>query len=52
MPQMAPMSWLILFTVFCMTLMVVSSINYYLYTPLIEKTTQEMKTTKKMNWKW
>nr|QJQ37704.1 ATP synthase F0 subunit 8 [Matrona basilaris]QJQ37717.1 ATP synthase F0 subunit 8 [Matrona basilaris] len=52
MPQMAPMSWLMLFTLFSMNMMVVATINYYLYKPTMEQNTMSVDLTRKMNWKW
>nr|YP_010397347.1 ATP synthase F0 subunit 8 [Glycyphana fulvistemma]UQJ77454.1 ATP synthase F0 subunit 8 [Glycyphana fulvistemma] len=51
MPQMAPLSWLILFMIFCLTFILFNVLNYYcfLYTP---KTSMPKKTTFKINWKW
>nr|AAO34258.1 ATP synthase F0 subunit 8 [Megalagrion koelense] len=52
MPQMAPMSWLMLFLFFTMSLLFIITINYYLYIPKIESESQmneyKMKT---MDWK-
>nr|AAO34224.1 ATP synthase F0 subunit 8 [Megalagrion eudytum] len=52
MPQMAPMSWLMLFLFFTASLLFIITINYYLYLPKMESEAQmkecKMKT---MNWK-
>nr|YP_010702840.1 ATP synthase F0 subunit 8 [Agrilus adelphinus]WCO09267.1 ATP synthase F0 subunit 8 [Agrilus adelphinus] len=52
MPQMAPMSWLTLFTIFSITFTIFSVLNYYslIYQPLIKK--EQEKLIKKINWKW
>nr|YP_010411407.1 ATP synthase F0 subunit 8 [Agrilus sichuanus]URN73053.1 ATP synthase F0 subunit 8 [Agrilus sichuanus] len=52
MPQMAPMSWLILFFIFSITFMIFNIINYYsiLYYPTFKMKTS--KQIKKINWKW
>nr|YP_010890412.1 ATP synthase F0 subunit 8 [Matrona cyanoptera]UZA66669.1 ATP synthase F0 subunit 8 [Matrona cyanoptera] len=52
MPQMAPMSWLMLFTLFSMNMMVVATINYYLYKPTMEQNKMSIDLARKMNWKW
>nr|YP_010335515.1 ATP synthase F0 subunit 8 [Hexagenia rigida]UNH92446.1 ATP synthase F0 subunit 8 [Hexagenia rigida] len=54
MPQMAPISWLTLFLVFSLTLILFGILNYYLFTPnspssLNEKT--QIKTNP-LNWPW
>nr|AAO34387.1 ATP synthase F0 subunit 8 [Pseudagrion palauense] len=52
MPQMAPMSWLILFLMFTACLITMNTINYYLYTPKMDQdSTGEKKITKTMSWK-
>nr|YP_009142432.1 ATP synthase F0 subunit 8 [Atrocalopteryx atrata]AKH04384.1 ATP synthase F0 subunit 8 [Atrocalopteryx atrata] len=52
MPQMAPMSWLTLFTLFSMNMVIMAMINYYLYTPTMETKSMSVKLTQKMSWKW
>nr|AXS65883.1 ATP synthase F0 subunit 8 [Bostrichoidea sp. 4 KM-2017] len=51
MPQMAPLSWTLLFIYFSMIYMFINSINYYnfFYTPM-----KSFKLFKKklINWKW
>nr|AAO34381.1 ATP synthase F0 subunit 8 [Pseudagrion civicum] len=52
MPQMAPMSWLLLFLTFTTCLMMMNTINYYIYAPkLIKMTEEKKKMNKTMNWK-
>nr|AQM40061.1 ATP synthase F0 subunit 8 [Capnogryllacris melanocrania] len=52
MPQMAPLSWLLLFFIFTSTLILFAVINYYYFLPLApsSKETSIMKST--LNWKW
>uniref|UniRef100_UPI0030FE148B ATP synthase F0 subunit 8 n=1 Tax=Prodasineura croconota TaxID=1407214 RepID=UPI0030FE148B len=53
MPQMAPMSWLTLFVLFSMALMMFSIMNYYSYLPKTKETEDSSNLiTNKMNWKW
>nr|AVN67828.1 ATP synthase F0 subunit 8 [Ischnoptera sp. B084] len=52
MPQMMPMSWLILFLLFSSLLMLFNFMNYY---SLVLKSPQLLKKkikTKKLVWKW
>nr|UPX88372.1 ATP synthase F0 subunit 8 [Leptogaster cylindrica] len=52
MPQMAPISWLNLFIIFSMTMIMFSVMNYYIYTI---KHPQNSKKNFKINyfyWKW
>nr|YP_010191935.1 ATP synthase F0 subunit 8 [Tanypus punctipennis]QZM06604.1 ATP synthase F0 subunit 8 [Tanypus punctipennis] len=56
MPQMAPISWLILFMVFSMTLVLFNILNYYSFLPKTpttsdEKTKNNIKLNS-LNWKW
>nr|QHD47972.1 ATP synthase F0 subunit 8 [Claassenia magna]WHU31440.1 ATP synthase F0 subunit 8 [Claassenia magna] len=53
MPQMAPLSWLILFLVFSATLVLFNSLNYFSY--FIQSSQSQKKTEishHSMNWKW
>nr|YP_009826129.1 ATP synthase F0 subunit 8 [Shoveliteratura triangula]QIV68420.1 ATP synthase F0 subunit 8 [Shoveliteratura triangula] len=53
MPQMAPMSWLFLFSFFSITLILFTIINYFftIYQPISLK--EEISTPKiSLNWKW
>nr|URX54035.1 ATP synthase F0 subunit 8 [Neotermes fulvescens] len=52
MPQMMPMSWLTLFTTFSATLIMFTSMNYYMKIPKTNKPLKEHLTTKTVNWKW
>nr|AAO34249.1 ATP synthase F0 subunit 8 [Megalagrion kauaiense]AAO34252.1 ATP synthase F0 subunit 8 [Megalagrion kauaiense] len=52
MPQMAPMSWLMLFLFFTTSLLFIITINYYLYIPKMEIESQmEEYKSKTMDWK-
>nr|UEK21364.1 ATP synthase F0 subunit 8 [Ligyra sp. 2017] len=53
MPQMAPISWLMLFIMFTTALILFCSMNYFNFLPSSPKSTL-MKTMKsnQMNWKW
>nr|YP_009110136.1 ATP synthase F0 subunit 8 [Hydrobasileus croceus]AIW64831.1 ATP synthase F0 subunit 8 [Hydrobasileus croceus] len=53
MPQMAPMSWIMLFMFFSLMLVLFSIMNYYLYSPKIPLMDKNKSLTIKMkNWKW
>nr|AAO34315.1 ATP synthase F0 subunit 8 [Megalagrion oresitrophum]AAO34318.1 ATP synthase F0 subunit 8 [Megalagrion oresitrophum]AAO34327.1 ATP synthase F0 subunit 8 [Megalagrion orobates] len=52
MPQMAPMSWLLLFMFFTASLLFIMTINYYLYLPKVGgEDKKEDHKSKTMNWK-
>nr|QLY89694.1 ATP synthase F0 subunit 8 [Ladona fulva] len=53
MPQMAPMSWSLLFMFFSCMLLMINMLNYYLFTTKI-KISKENKNIKikNNNWKW
>nr|YP_009729772.1 ATP synthase F0 subunit 8 [Copris tripartitus]QHW07551.1 ATP synthase F0 subunit 8 [Copris tripartitus] len=51
MPQMAPLSWLSLFIMFCLTFMIFNSLNFYSFNyPIKIKFIKKMSS--KINWKW
>nr|AIY62156.1 ATP synthase F0 subunit 8 [Glyptotermes sp. B TB-2014] len=52
MPQMMPLSWLILFILFSMALMLFASMNYYSYIPKTKVSQKSEMNLKNMNWKW
>nr|UPY81529.1 ATP synthase F0 subunit 8 [Exhyalanthrax sp.] len=53
MPQMAPISWLLLFIMFTMALILFCMMNYFNYLPTSPKSTSTEKIkTNQMNWKW
>nr|URX53385.1 ATP synthase F0 subunit 8 [Incisitermes cf. incisus] len=52
MPQMMPLSWLMLFFMFSTTMVLFATMNYYM---MISKPNPMKKSgimTKMMNWKW
>nr|UCU57946.1 ATP synthase F0 subunit 8 [Dicronocephalus adamsi] len=51
MPQMAPLSWLILFIMFCLTFILFNILNYYCFIYKV-KSTSSKKTINKISWKW
>nr|YP_009166082.1 ATP synthase F0 subunit 8 [Drosophila albomicans]ACC94738.1 ATPase 8 [Drosophila kohkoa]ACC94741.1 ATPase 8 [Drosophila nasuta]ACC94744.1 ATPase 8 [Drosophila neohypocausta]ACC94750.1 ATPase 8 [Drosophila pulaua]ACC94760.1 ATPase 8 [Drosophila sulfurigaster sulfurigaster]QXG19433.1 ATP synthase F0 subunit 8 [Drosophila neonasuta] len=53
MPQMAPISWLLLFFFFTFSFLLFCSINYYSYMPS-SPSSNELKNLNlnSMNWKW
>nr|YP_010397502.1 ATP synthase F0 subunit 8 [Pagastia tianmumontana]UQJ73372.1 ATP synthase F0 subunit 8 [Pagastia tianmumontana] len=54
MPQMAPISWLILFIVFTITLILFNILNYYCVLPknLMTSEKKSQINTNPLNWKW
>nr|QHZ87539.1 ATP synthase F0 subunit 8 [Parafronurus sp. XL-2019] len=52
MPQMAPLSWLTLFTVFSLTLILFGIVNYFLTSPNAPESTSTQFKTQPFNWKW
>nr|YP_010146011.1 ATP synthase F0 subunit 8 [Tipula nova]QQO80814.1 ATP synthase F0 subunit 8 [Tipula nova] len=53
MPQMAPISWLLLFIIFSITLIIFNTLNYFSFLPSAPKIlTTEKKSNLSMNWKW
>nr|QBF44145.1 ATP synthase F0 subunit 8 [Corethrella condita] len=53
MPQMAPISWLILFIIFSITLIVFNILNYYSFLPTSSTKTQgKIIDNISMTWKW
>nr|AXS66495.1 ATP synthase F0 subunit 8 [Canthon aequinoctialis] len=51
MPQMAPLSWLMLFFYFCMIFFIFNAVNYYMFNYKINSYTYKKKDFK-INWKW
>nr|QZP40955.1 ATP synthase F0 subunit 8 [Geoscapheus dilatatus] len=51
MPQMMPLSWIILYIFFITILFMFSFINYYSHIPLPHFNKKNM-SSKIMNWKW
>nr|WKU84199.1 ATP synthase F0 subunit 8 [Talahua fervida] len=53
MPQMAPISWLILFMLFSTIFILFNTMNYFIYSPLLIKSKNIKKNSmNSMNWKW
>nr|URX53710.1 ATP synthase F0 subunit 8 [Kalotermitidae sp. 2 AB-2022a] len=52
MPQMMPLSWLMLFIMFSTTLTLFAAMNYYTNIQKTSTNPKKSTTTKKMNWKW
>nr|QZL38240.1 ATP synthase F0 subunit 8 [Metopina sagittata] len=53
MPQMAPISWLLLFTIFTITFILFNILNYYnfFYSPTSSKKMEKNPLTS-LTWKW
>nr|YP_010519754.1 ATP synthase F0 subunit 8 [Rhaphidophora quadrispina]UXP34377.1 ATP synthase F0 subunit 8 [Rhaphidophora quadrispina] len=52
MPQMAPISWLFLFSLFSLTLILFCITNYFINIPNTPKSTQKNILLNSLNWKW
>nr|YP_009732539.1 ATP synthase F0 subunit 8 [Trachys auricollis]QHS71062.1 ATP synthase F0 subunit 8 [Trachys auricollis] len=52
MPQMAPLSWLLLFSIFSLTFIIFVMINYYSIIYTTPKNSLKGKVSNKINWKW
>nr|WNH42012.1 ATPase subunit 8 [Neoperla schuelei]WNH42013.1 ATPase subunit 8 [Neoperla schuelei] len=53
MPQMAPISWFLLFITFSGTLLMFNFLNYYTFLPASPKaTSQQITEQKPLTWKW
>nr|URX53723.1 ATP synthase F0 subunit 8 [Postelectrotermes sp. 2 AB-2022a] len=52
MPQMMPLSWLLLFLMFSMALVLFATMNYYTNIQKTETIKKKKIPTKTMNWKW
>nr|URX52645.1 ATP synthase F0 subunit 8 [Neotermes luykxi] len=52
MPQMMPMSWLIMFIMFSMTLILFTTANYYTKMPKTKTITKSETSTNPLSWKW
>nr|WGU15868.1 ATP synthase F0 subunit 8 [Clephydroneura sp.] len=52
MPQMAPISWLMLMITFFTTMIMFNSMNYFSFIKQPSKTYKKMLVTKSFNWKW
>nr|QDA21727.1 ATP synthase F0 subunit 8 [Deielia phaon] len=52
MPQMAPMSWILLFIFFSVMLILINMMNYYLFTPKMNLDSGKKISIKKSYWTW
>nr|QYK19301.1 ATP synthase F0 subunit 8 [Macromia amphigena] len=53
MPQMAPMSWSLLFIFFTSILLIIATLNFFLYMPKTsEKSLESSMMPTSKNWKW
>nr|ANP26552.1 ATP synthase F0 subunit 8 [Mnais costalis] len=52
MPQMAPMSWTVLFLMFSVVMTIMATMNYYQYAPTTNKITTKNAPKTHMSWKW
>nr|YP_010127719.1 ATP synthase F0 subunit 8 [Oyamia nigribasis]QPP20246.1 ATP synthase F0 subunit 8 [Oyamia nigribasis] len=53
MPQMAPISWLMLFIIFSCTLLMFNFLNYFSFLPSSPSDQQSLKIPQtSMKWKW
>nr|QAT19773.1 ATP synthase F0 subunit 8 [Eucryptorrhynchus scrobiculatus]QGA70742.1 ATP synthase F0 subunit 8 [Eucryptorrhynchus scrobiculatus]QGA70746.1 ATP synthase F0 subunit 8 [Eucryptorrhynchus scrobiculatus]QGA70747.1 ATP synthase F0 subunit 8 [Eucryptorrhynchus scrobiculatus]QGA70748.1 ATP synthase F0 subunit 8 [Eucryptorrhynchus scrobiculatus] len=52
MPQMAPMSWLIMYMLFTFMFILLIIFNYFTFLYLPNKKNYTILNKKKMNWKW
>nr|UFR82867.1 ATP synthase F0 subunit 8 [Jumnos ruckeri] len=51
MPQMSPLSWLLLFIIFCITFIMFNILNYYCFLYPVKYSSFKAQP-KKINWKW
>nr|UZC53679.1 ATP synthase F0 subunit 8 [Ultragryllacris sp. 1 JL-2022a] len=52
MPQMAPISWLTLFFIFSLTLILFSTTNYYFLSPSAPSPSTSTTLKSTLTWKW
>nr|YP_008993145.1 ATP synthase F0 subunit 8 [Vestalis melania]AFM83566.1 ATP synthase F0 subunit 8 [Vestalis melania] len=53
MPQMAPMSWTVLFALFTTSMIIIMVMTYYLYPPkMMSDSSVSSPTSTNMPWKW
>uniref|UniRef100_A0AAU7B9N1 ATP synthase complex subunit 8 n=1 Tax=Novoplectron serratum TaxID=3073467 RepID=A0AAU7B9N1_9ORTH len=52
MPQMAPLSWLFMFIMFSLTLLMFCSSNYFLFSILPSQAEKSSIKFNSFNWKW
>nr|BAF80292.1 ATP synthase F0 subunit 8 [Culicoides wadai] len=51
-PQMSPMSWIILGNLFLFNYMFINLLNYYIFMPSIMKQSSNKMQYFSLNWKW
>nr|QGX06398.1 ATP synthase F0 subunit 8 [Microperla geei] len=52
MPQMAPISWLLLFIMFSIIFLTFNCMNYFSFLPQAPQTTKKSISQTSLNWKW
>nr|QTC08139.1 ATP synthase F0 subunit 8 [Parachauliodes continentalis] len=52
MPQMAPLSWLILFIFFTILFIIFNIMNYYIYSPSLPSSSKTNLKNYSLSWKW
>nr|AVN67928.1 ATP synthase F0 subunit 8 [Parcoblatta fulvescens] len=52
MPQMMPLSWLLLYMYFCLLLLLFNSMNFYSHIPTPVNLSSKKIYIKIINWKW
>nr|YP_009383602.1 ATP synthase F0 subunit 8 [Zelandoperla fenestrata]ARS43774.1 ATP synthase F0 subunit 8 [Zelandoperla fenestrata] len=52
MPQMAPISWLLLFFIFSITLIIFNAMNYFSFLPKTPEISEKKISQTPMAWKW
>nr|YP_010463399.1 ATP synthase F0 subunit 8 [Cryptoperla kawasawai]UUK29375.1 ATP synthase F0 subunit 8 [Cryptoperla kawasawai] len=52
MPQMAPISWLLLFAAFALIFLIFNTVNYFCFLPPLPSTQNKSLTQTPWNWKW
>nr|YP_010989185.1 ATP synthase F0 subunit 8 [Forcipomyia pulchrithorax]WOR86777.1 ATP synthase F0 subunit 8 [Forcipomyia pulchrithorax] len=52
MPQMAPINWLLLFIIFCLTYLFFNILNYYIFSPTLKSSDKKLFNKITLNWKW
>nr|YP_003434068.1 ATP synthase F0 subunit 8 [Traulia szetschuanensis]ACF71057.1 ATP synthase F0 subunit 8 [Traulia szetschuanensis] len=53
MPQMSPLMWFSLFTIFSITLIIFNQMNFFSFKPeIIKNIKKSMTESKNLNWKW
>nr|YP_009351290.1 ATP synthase F0 subunit 8 [Macrotermes gilvus]AQP29126.1 ATP synthase F0 subunit 8 [Macrotermes gilvus]AQP30195.1 ATP synthase F0 subunit 8 [Macrotermes gilvus] len=52
MPQMMPMEWMMLYTMFLISFLLFNIMNYFNQSPSTKQEIKSNITSNKMNWKW